>query len=213
MSKVLSRNYSGASNTSISTANMAPKYEIPQEHKGELEHVKGPIDPRTDDEIIASLTRFQPVTEGSEKNIWGFWHAGVEAMRGWQKRNVADWVRMHSAQGWTVRILNTKEGSPNHVLKFLPDKLFPEAFLTGTMDGPYVGQHSADLYKTAVLYTYGGVYVDVGVILIRHLDRMLWDKLSDPKSPYNISVCSIMPTVTINHFIASRKGDPLIKNW
>jgi hypothetical protein len=188
-------------------------YDIPQRYAKDLERVNEPIDSRSDEEILETLKHFNPVTADSEKHVWAFWHAGVEAMPGWQQRNVVNWVKMLSGQSWTVRVLDTKEGSPNHVLKYLPAKMFPEAFLNGTMDGPYSGQHSADLYKTAILSQYGGVYIDVGVILIRHLDRLCWDLLSDDNCPYNVAICAMTTTLTVNHFIAARKGDPLIKNW
>lgn len=73
------------------------------------------------------------------------------------------------------------------------------------MVGPYTGPHSADFLRGACLYLYGGVWMDVGVVLIRQLE--------DPKSPFEVSVPWMYGTVMANHFVASRKDNPFIKRW
>lgn len=65
-----------------------PKYEIPLEYQGDLEYVGGMSDNRSDPEILAALSRYQPITPGSNKHVWAFWHAGITEMPGWQQRNV-----------------------------------------------------------------------------------------------------------------------------
>lgn len=183
---------------------------IPVEFQNELELVEV-HDQRTDEEILESLTRHVPVGT-SEKNVWAYWHAGVEAMPRWSQRNVIDWVRI-LGPSWTVRVLDTVPDSPNHALKFVPPELLPECFVKGTMTGLYTGQHSADFLRGALLYQYGGVNIDVGCILIRHLDRVCWDILADPTSPYEVAIPLIYDQVTANHFVAARKGNPFIKRW
>lgn len=184
-------------------------FRIPAEHEDQLEVLKLE-DQRTDEEILQSLSQYAPVT--SEKNIWAFWHSGVSNMPKWCQRNVIDWIRI-CGHSWTVRILDNVPHSPNHALRHVSADSLPDAFVRREMNGPYVGPHSADFLRGACLYQYGGVFIDVGCILIRHLDRIGWDKLEDPRSPYRVAIPLMYGQITANHFVAARKGDPFIKRW
>ncbi|RMJ15479.1 hypothetical protein CDV36_004861 [Fusarium kuroshium] len=159
-------------------------YSIPKEFTSELELVDNP-DTRSTKDILADLNQYKPVT--SEKNIWAFWHAGLEAMPPWCQRNVADWVRI-CGPSWTIRVLDIVPDSPNHALKFASQDLLPDTFLKGTMDGPYVGPHSMDFLRGALLFGHGGVAIDVGCVLVRSMDRVCWDLIMDPKSPIEVAV-------------------------
>jgi mannosyltransferase OCH1-like enzyme len=81
------------------------------------------------------------------------------------------------------------------------------------MDGPYIGQHGADLTRTACLYEHGGVWMDVGSILIRHLDRVCWDELEDEGTPFRNAIPVIYGVIVANHFVAARRRDPFIYQW
>ncbi|KAL2845900.1 hypothetical protein BJY01DRAFT_247506 [Aspergillus pseudoustus] len=186
-----------------------PKFTIPQEFQDQLEPAE-PLDTRSDEEILASISEHRPVT--SEKNIWAYWHDGISGMPKWCQRNIIDWHRI-CGPSWTIRVLDTVPDSPNHALKYIPPEMLPETFVKGTMAGPYVGPHSADFLRGACLYLFGGVFMDVGIMLIRNLDRVCWSQLADPSTPYNISVPWMCETSMGNHFVASRKGDPFIKRW
>lgn len=189
---------------------MAASYEIPKGCDGQVRPIQ-PKDDRTDAQILDSLANFSPINP-SEKNIWAFWDQGLYAMPSWNKRNVVQWVRMHGSD-WTVRILDNVPDSPNYALNYLPAEYLPGTFTEGTMDGPYVGPHSADLLRGACLYLYGGVFMDVGIILIRHLDRICWNQLADPESPFQVSIPLMYSNITANHWTGARKGDPFIKRW
>ncbi|KAL2865895.1 uncharacterized protein BJX67DRAFT_372825 [Aspergillus lucknowensis] len=184
-------------------------FTIPADFQSQLEPTE-PLDTRTDEEILASLSEHRPVT--SEKNIWAYWHAGVKAMPKWCQRNVIDWHRI-CGRSWTIRVLDTVLDSPNHALKYIPENLLPETFVKGTMEGQYVGPHSADFLRGACLYLYGGVFMDVSIILIRSLDRVCWSALEDPATPYTISTPMMYDAYMANHFVAARKGDAFIKHW
>ncbi|KAK6527431.1 hypothetical protein TWF694_004420 [Orbilia ellipsospora] len=188
---------------------MVQKFEIPEEFRSELRYVQ-PHDNRTDAEIIQVLTSPKPIT--SERNLWGFWHSGVESMPGWCQRNVASWVRL-CGPTWNIRILDMVEGSANNALKWVDPSLLPEAFVNKTMDGPWVGPHSADMLRGAVLYTYGGAWMDVGCVMIRPLHRIFWQQLEDPSLPYEICVPWLFDSMMANHFVAARKGNKFIKAW
>jgi hypothetical protein len=182
---------------------------IPPEFQPQLRCVE-PLDSRTDAEIIASLQQYTPVT--SEKNIWCFWHSGIDGMLAWCRRNVVDWVRINGPS-WTIRVLDNDANSPNYLFKFVPKDMLPEAIVHGKMTGPFTGQHTADFVRSAVIYCHGGVFMDVGILLIRRLDRICWDQLADPSSPYNMAITSMYKDNIANHFVASRQHDPLIKRW
>lgn len=177
----------------------SPEIPIPAEFASKLRLVSAK-DSRTDAAIIAALNEHVPIT--SEKNIWTYWHAGVDAMPSWNKRAISDWVRLHGFE-WTVRILNTVPGHPNHALNWLEPDQLPESFVKGTMTGPYTGPHSADFLRGAALYRYGGAWLDVSCILFRSLDKICWDELADEDSPFTIAAASQFDVVVANAFTPS----------
>lgn len=187
-------------------------FDIPLTYQDQIRFRPSP-DRRSDAEIIETLTKTRPVFEGHEKNIWAFWHAGAASMPAWCQRNVCNWVRLCGPGDWIVRVLDSVPESPNNALKFVPADMLPEACVKGTMTGEYIGPHSADFLRGASLYLYGGVFMDVGNILFRHLDRICWTQLEDPTNPYRVSIPLMYGLTTANHFVAARKGDPFIKRW
>lgn len=190
---------------------MMNHYTIPPAYQADLEVIPATADSRTDAEILESLNNHRPVI--SEKNIWAFWHSGLSNMPAWCQRNVTDWVRICAGAGWIVRVLDSVPTSPSYALKYIEEDLLPEAFVKGIMDGPYSGPHSADLLRGACLLQHGGVFMDVGNILIRHMDRICWNEIEDPNTPFNVAVPIMYGDTMANHFVASRKGDPFIKRW
>lgn len=186
-----------------------PRFPIPEEFRSELRFVEA-LDTRSDEDILDSLSEHAPVI--SERNVWTFWHAGVRAMPSWCQRNVVNWVRL-CGSSWSIRVLDSVAGSPNNALEWVPADFLPETFVKGTMDGPYTGPHSADLLRGACLYLYGGVWQDVGVIMIRRLEDICWKQLKDPASPFEVSAPWMYGTVMANHWVASRKGSIFIKRW
>ncbi|KAL2073896.1 hypothetical protein VTL71DRAFT_11222 [Oculimacula yallundae] len=192
---------------------MSSKFTIPSEFQNDIRYVASK-DLRSDAEILTSLTKHVPIQNNSEKNIWTFWHSGVLSMPSWCQRNICNWMRL-CGPSWTVRVLDNVPGSPNNALKWAESSeiKLPETFVKGTMDGPYTGPHSADFLRGACLWLYGGVWMDTGIILIRDLDRICWNQLADPSSPFQVSAPLMHTTVLANHFVASRKNDPFIKRW
>ncbi|KAI9760532.1 MAG: hypothetical protein M4579_001617 [Chaenotheca gracillima] len=173
------------------------------------------VDERTDEEILAQLQTFQPANE-SEKNVWAFWDKGFSKSPPWNQRNVISWVR-RLGPSWTVRVLDLVEDSPVNVYKYVDAGFFPEAFNARTMSGKHVAPHTADLVRLPLLYLYGGVWLDVGLMLFRSLDELCWTSLSDPESPFELAGFKITfnPEVSMlfNGFIASRKGTQCVLNW
>ena len=172
------------------------------------------LDKRTDEEIVSQLLQHQPIT--SEKNVWTFWDTGFEHIRPYVKRFIIGWVRRLGPE-WTVRVLDHVEGSPLNVENFLESDAFHEAFNNRTMTGPYVGAHSGDVVRLPLLYQYGGVWLDAGTQLYRHIDDICWKELENPSTPYEIA--GFAPgtepgnDVIMNGFIATKKGNGFVKRW
>lgn len=200
---------SSAYSSTLTMVVSSPRYQIPPEFSSQLRYV-GPLDTRSDAEVIASLTQACAVT--SEKNIWCFWHNGIHGMPAWCQRNIISWCRINGPS-WTVRVLDSDPKSPNCLFDYIPVSTIPEAIVQDAMTGPFAGQHTADFVRTAVTYQHGGVFLDVGILLLRRLDCICWDKLSDSKSPYNMAIPSINRTNIANHFVACRRHDPFILRW
>ncbi|KAL8745346.1 MAG: hypothetical protein Q9190_002507 [Brigantiaea leucoxantha] len=172
-------------------------------------------DQRSDSEILSQLQTFQPVTD-SEKNVWAFWDKGLLNSPPWNQRNVISWVRRLGPE-WTVRVLDRVEASPVHISLFVDAKDFPEAFNENTMTGPHIGPHTADLIRLPLLYRYGGVWLDVGFMLFRHLDDICWNTLADPDTSFEMAGFKVTfdarTSMIFNGFIAAKRGNPCIKYW
>ncbi|KAI1639435.1 capsular polysaccharide synthesis protein-domain-containing protein [Biscogniauxia mediterranea] len=172
------------------------------------------LDLRTDEEIAAWLQTRHPIT--SQKNVWTFWHSGYTQMSPWVQRNVINWVRKLGPE-WTVHFLDHVPGSETNVHHYLDSSFFPDAFNKNLMDGPHVGPHSGDIVRLALIWKYGGVWMDAGTFLFRHLDDICWKQIEDSNSPYEMCAFAIemRPGVEtiINGFIAANRGNPFIRRW
>ncbi|KAI1100938.1 hypothetical protein F4804DRAFT_28178 [Jackrogersella minutella] len=172
------------------------------------------LDLRSDGEIAAWLQTRHPVT--SDRNVWAFWHSGYSQMSPWVQRNIINWVR-RLGPNWTVHLLDRVPGSETHISHFVDSSFFPDCFNDNTMDGPSVGPHSGDLVRLPLLWLYGGIWIDAGSFLFRHVEDICWEKIEDPETPYEMAgfVIEMRPGVEImlNGFIAAKRGNPFIKRW
>lgn len=178
-------------------------------------HVAANVNYQSEADIVVSLKTFQLPGE-SEKNVWAYWHTGWDNMPSWCQRNVVGWVR-RLGPSWTVRVLDNINGSSNHFRQYLGDEHLPESVNSDKMSGQYAATHTADFLRLPLLYTYGGVWLDVGIILIRDLDDGVWDVLEDPMSPFEFAAFSYAHRPghlsIINPWLASRKNCELVKRW
>lgn len=171
-------------------------------------------DNRTDEEIILAILNPPPVT--TEENVWAFWDKGYEAMPPWQKRNVLGWARI-LGPAWTVRVLDLTHGSPANIFNFLDGVDLPKHLNEGRTTGRYAGANTSDTIRLPCVYQHGGVWMDVGIMLLMHLDQVCWTMLKSTKSKFQVAVASGDPTLKSgtaeNFFIAGRKGNGFIKRW
>lgn len=172
------------------------------------------LDLRSDETIASLLQKRHPVT--SEKNVWAFWNSGYSKMPPWVQRNVINWVRRLGAE-WTVHLLDLVPNSETHVYQYLDKSLLPDAFNNNTMDGPHVGPHQGDIVRLPLLWKYGGVWMDVGTFLFRHIDDICWNLIEDPQSQYEMAgfTIELRPDADsmLNGFIAAKRDNPFIKRW
>jgi len=171
-------------------------------------------DHRDDEEIIQTL--FDPPPVVSEKNVWAFWDKGFAAMPPWQKRNVIAWVRM-LGPSWTVRLLDLDQSTKAGIFNFVDQAHLPLHIIEGKATGKFSGAHTSDAIRLPLIYQYGGVWMDVGLLLLMHLDQVCWDVLGNPKTKFEVALASADPTLKSgaaeNFFIAGRKGNGFIKRW
>ncbi|KZV80534.1 hypothetical protein EXIGLDRAFT_564112, partial [Exidia glandulosa HHB12029] len=171
-------------------------------------------DTRTEDEIVQHILSHRPVVH--QKNVWAFWDKGWDAIRPWTKRNIVDWVR-RLGPDWEVRVLDVAPHSPRHVRHFVDESHLPPAF--NKFDHEHAGQHKSDMLRVLLLHLHGGVWIDVGAILTRHLDD-IWSKIEDPNDPTEVVGIAIamggeaMPDrIMGNTFIAAAKGSLFTRLW
>jgi len=174
------------------------------------------LDLRPESQILAELNSFLPVI--SEKNVWAFWDKGIDALYPSYRCTVLNWVRK-LGRSWTVRIVDLVEGSPNNIYSFVGKEWFPNCFIDRTMNGSHAAQHAADLVRLPLLFQHGGVWMDVGNMLHTHLDKLFWDALTTPNSPFEMAVWIISGQIRKpwgsfgNYMLAARRECTFIKNW
>jgi hypothetical protein len=172
------------------------------------------VDKRSDEDIIQAILNPPPVT--SEENVWAFWHSGYAGMPPWQKRNILGWARMLGPR-WDIRVLDLNGESPANIFNFLDGENLPKHLNEGRTTGRYAGANTSDTIRLPCVYQHGGVWMDVGIVLLMHLDQVCWGALKDPKSKFEVAVASCDPTlksgIAENFFIAGRKHNGFIKRW
>ncbi|KAF2688882.1 hypothetical protein K458DRAFT_414576 [Lentithecium fluviatile CBS 122367] len=162
------------------------------------------------------LTDPLPPKEGG-KNIFAFWHSGINHLPPYLLRNVINWHRRYAPLGWTVYLLDNVRDSPLNVSKYIDTtspSVVPEAFRKGTLDGGYVAQHTSDLIRYPLLLKYGGVYLDAGILLFGDLDWLWTQHIANPASPYDFFgfTMAAAPDISIVNFtLISLPNNPLIR--
>jgi hypothetical protein len=53
--------------------------------------------------------------------------------------------------------------------------------------------------------------MDTGSIMVMHMDRICWDRISDPDSPYEVATVLRGDQWIFNYFMAARKSNPFIR--
>lgn len=166
------------------------------------------VDLRLDSEVDVDIHHPRPISD--DKNVWFFWHSGYETMHPYTKRNIRAWHRRFSKQGWVIRVLNLCPGSELNVSNFLDTKdpeIFPLAFTEGTIAGHHAAQHTSDLVRFPLLVKYGGIYADVGLIMIGDIDRLWHATVANQASPYEVISFKFDGVALTNYFLGSSRNN------
>lgn len=107
----------------------------------------------------------------AEKVVWAFWHSGQSSLCPFYALNVRTWRQVLGSE-WQILVLNNVRGDPHNIHRFIDAKQLPTTFRRL----PPVVQ--SDAVRLALLSTYGGVWMDVGIILLSPLDDFCWNDMS-----------------------------------
>lgn len=156
----------------------------------------------------------RPVRGG--KSVFAFWHSGIDTLPPYLRRNVISWYRRLAPLGWTVYVLDSVPDSPLSISRYLDttsSSVVPAAYTDGRISGTYAHQHASDLIRYPLLLAYGGVYMDVGILLFGDLDRLWSDLLVNPDSACEFAGFTMGgaddPTI-VNFAFACLPDNPLV---
>lgn len=158
-----------------------------------------------------------PPPKVNSKSIFAFWHTGIHTLHPVSLRNVIAWYRRLSPLGWTIYVFDTVPDSPLNISKYLdiasPD-VVPDAFRNNSLEGEFKGQHTSDLVRFPLLLRYGGVYMDVGILLYGDLDALWTNHITNPASLIDFAGFTLgeFPNLSIVNFTLICAADnPLVK--
>lgn len=171
----------------------------------------------TEEELVQRFreTHNQPSTparsltgEVRPQTIWGYWDQGYADMPDLFKLCVDSWRRCNPS--WDVRILG-REAVP----EFLSDADLPNRF--AEIQSP---ETAADCVRLALLARYGGVWLDVSVILRSSLETLCWRAIHARRHraaaffhPRYSSPEPGAQDFMETWFLAAIRGDPLVLQW
>jgi hypothetical protein len=169
------------------------------------------------DTLPSQLTSPAPPSPSS-KSIFAFWHSGIHTLPPYLLRNILAWHTRFSPLGWTIYLLDTVPGSSLNVANFIDTRsppVVPEAFTKGTLNGTYAAQHTSDLIRYPLLLKYGGVYLDVGILMFGDLEWLWSTHIANPSSPYDFAGFTMSDPPDgisiVNFALISMPNNPLVR--
>jgi len=143
-----------------------------------------------------------------ERTIWGYWAQGAEQMPVFFQLCVDTW--RHHNPNWDVRVLNL-----DNVGEFLSEAELPNRFTQ-----MFSHQTASDAVRLALLSRYGGVWLDVNVLLRTSLDKLCWDDISSGESSAAAFFHPSYGTKELggedfveSWFLATRANNPFFMRW
>jgi hypothetical protein len=125
------------------------------------------------------------------KNVFAYWHTGIKSMKPYLLYNILAWYQRYSDLGWNIYVLDRVDGSPLNVSHFIDlsdPEVVPDVMRDGgSVTGQYSAQHSSDLVRYPLLLRYGGVYMDVGMLLFGDMDRLWEEYIATADSPLDFA--------------------------
>lgn len=105
------------------------------------------------------------------RTIWAYWAQGHQQMPQFFQMCVATWQRVNPH--WDVRILQKST-----VLEYLDEEELPNRFMEMTSH-----QTASDAVRLGVLSRYGGVWLDVNILVCGSLDQLCWNAITWGQKP------------------------------
>eukprot|EP00933_Yihiella_yeosuensis_P033684 TRINITY_DN27339_c0_g1_i1.p1 TRINITY_DN27339_c0_g1~~TRINITY_DN27339_c0_g1_i1.p1 ORF type:complete len:349 (+),score=55.74 TRINITY_DN27339_c0_g1_i1:109-1155(+) len=154
-------------------------------------------------------TPFRSLTgEVKERTIWSYWAQGEDAMPDLFKLFVKTWKSQNPS--WDVRVLDRST-----VFEYLSAADLPNRF-----QELLSAQSASDCVRLALLARYGGVWMDVSILLKRNLDEMFWTKIESDEAD---AACFYHPRYGLEGFetqnfteswlLATKSGNPFFLLW
>ncbi|CAE8606826.1 unnamed protein product [Polarella glacialis] len=146
--------------------------------------------------------------EVRERTIWAYWAQGYDDMPEFFKMCVGTWQR--SNPHWDVRVLQKTT-----VHEFLSEVELPNHFMQ-----MFSHQTASDAVRLGVLSRYGGVWLDVNMILRTSLDSFCWNAISSGRKSAAVCFHPYYGTEALggqdfveSWFLATKPGNPFFLRW
>lgn len=146
--------------------------------------------------------------EVKERTIWGYWAQGQEQMPHFFRMCVDTW-RYHNPD-WDIRVLNKSA-----VHEYLSESDLPNRFAH-----LFSHQTASDCVRLALLARYGGVWMDVNILLRRSLDDLCWNAVQRGDRKAAVFFHPRYGTETMggkdfveSWFLATKAGNPFFIRW
>jgi len=109
--------------------------------------------------------------EVKPRTIWAYWAQGHQQMPEFFQMCVGTWQRVNPH--WDVRILQKST-----ILEYLSEEELPNRFMDMTSH-----QTASDAVRLGVLSRYGGVWLDVNILVCGSLDDLCWNAIRRNQKP------------------------------
>eukprot|EP00439_Symbiodinium_sp_Y106_P062613 s2835_g9.t1 len=172
-----------------------------------------PADPSlsesSETEVLASASA-EPLRheEVRPRTIWAYWAQGHEQMPEFFRMCVDTWQRVNPH--WDVRILQKST-----VMEYLTEDELPNRFMDMTSH-----QTASDAVRLGVLCRYGGVWMDVNILVCGSLDKLCWNAISWGQKPACVFYHPSYGTDALggrdfveSWFLATGPGNPFFIRW
>ncbi|CAE7291331.1 FCK3 [Symbiodinium natans] len=146
--------------------------------------------------------------EVQPRTIWAYWAQGHEQMPAFFRMCVDTWQRVNPH--WDVRILQKST-----VMEYLTEDELPNRFMDMTSH-----QTASDAVRLGILCRYGGIWMDVNILVCGSLDKLCWNAISWGQRPACVFYHPSYGTDALggkdfveSWFLATAPGNPFFIRW
>lgn len=157
---------------------------------------------------VPSTPRRSLTKDVRPRTIWAYWAQGYSAMPELFKLCVATW--QHFNPHWDIRILQK-----SNLHEYLSAAELPNKF-----DQMTSHQTASDSIRLALMSRYGGVWLDVSIILCTGLDNFCWNAIASGSKrgavfyhPHYGTEAFAKKDLTESWYLATLPGNPFFLQW